>query len=78
MSEQLFFELQESESDSIKGGYGFQNYAGYLPHPGQFHQATSTVNVNNSFNQDNDTLNNVAGNNGNLVTGNFNSFLFLT
>ena len=77
MSEQLFVELKESESDAIKGGYGFQNYAaGYLPHPGQFPQATSTLNVNNSLNQDNDTLHNVAVNNGNFVTGNFNSFLF--
>ena len=78
MSEQLFVELKESESDAIKGGYGFQNYASYLPVPGQFPQATSAVNVNDSFNQDNDTLNNVAAGNGNFVTGNFNSFLFLT
>ena len=78
MSEELFTELKQSESDAIKGGFGFQNYAGYLPVPGHSPQASSGVNVNESFNQNNDTLNNVAANNGNFVTGNFNPFVFLT
>ena len=74
MNNELFAPLNQSESDAIKGGYAGGYLAQYLPTGSP--QATSGVNVNNSFNQDNDTLNNVAANNGNFVTGNFNFFAF--
>ena len=87
MSEQLFVELNKTESDAIKGGNAAAPYLntylyGNTPATpstssttGGFNFSTA-INVNNSFNQDNDYLNNVAAGNGNFVSGNANPFVF--
>ena len=74
MNNELFAPLNKSESDAIKGGFAGGYLAQYLPTGSP--QASSAVNVNGSFNQDNDVLNNVAVNNGNFVPGSFNFFSF--
>ena len=73
MNSELFAPLNKTESDAIKGGYAGSYLNSYLP---TAPQANSLVNVNDSFNKDNDTLNNVAANNGNFVSGSFNFFDF--
>lgn len=73
MNNELFAPLNQTESDAIKGGYAGGYLNQYLP---SAPQANSLVNVNDSFNTDNDTLNNVAVNNGNFVPGSFNFFSF--
>ena len=73
MNNELFAPLTQTESDAIKGGFAGGYLTQYLPT--SYPQASSGVNVNGAFNQDNDTVNNSAFNNGNFVTGSFNTFL---
>ena len=88
MSDQLFVELNPSESDAIKGGNAAAPYLNtylYGNTPGAPDTTSTTggfnfstaINVNNSFNQDNDNLNNVAAGNGNFIAGNGNPLAFI-